>query len=137
MREKFARFMIGRYGQDELNRVLSITGLIALIVSIVIVRLVPLLSSILWIIAVALIVMCYYRMFSRDIARRTAENQKYLNFRYSLAGKKQRSAQMAAQSKDFKFFKCPKCGVLNRIPRGKGKIEITCPRCGEKFIRKS
>ena len=101
--------MIGRYGQDELNRVLSITGLIALIVSIVIVRLVPLLSSILWIIAVALIVMCYYRMFSRDIARRSAENQKYLNFRYSLAVKKQRSAQMAAQSKDFKFFKCPKC----------------------------
>lgn len=137
MREKFARFMIGRYGQDELNRVLSITGLIALIVSIVIVRLVPLLSSILWIIAVALIVMCYYRMFSRDIARRSAENQKYLNFRYSLAVKKQRSAHMAAQSKDFKFFKCPKCGVLNRIPRGKGKIEITCPRCGEKFIRKS
>ena len=61
------------------------------------------------------------------IARRSAENQKYLNFRYSLAVKKQRSAQMAAQSKDFKFFKCPKCGVLNRIPRGKGKIEITCP----------
>ena len=50
----------------RVERVLSITGLIALIVSIVIVRLVPLLSSILWIIAVALIIMCYYRMFSRD-----------------------------------------------------------------------
>lgn len=129
--------MMGRYGQDELNRVLSIAGLVVLVISIVVLRFVPILSNVLWIIAIALIVICYYRMFSRDIARRSAENQKFLNFRYSLAVKKQRKAEMAAQSKDFKFFKCPKCGVYNRIPKGKGKIEITCPKCGEKFIRKS
>lgn len=137
MREKFARFMIGRYGQDELNRVISITGLVALVISVVILRFVPILSNILWIVAVALIVLCYYRMFSRDIARRSAENQKFLSFRYKQAVDKQRRAERAAQSKDYKFFKCPKCGVYNRIPRDKGKIEITCPKCGEKFIRKS
>ncbi len=137
MREKFAIFMMGRYGQDQLNRLLSITGLIILVVSVVIVRFIPLLSSVLWIAAVALIVICYWRMFSRNIAARSAENQKYLKFRYKFAVEKQRRAERAAQSKDYKFFKCPKCGVLNRIPKGKGKIEITCPRCGEKFIRKS
>lgn len=137
MREKFARFMMGRYGQDQLNRLLSITGLIILVVSVVIVRFIPLLSSVLWIAAVALIVICYWRMFSRNIAARSAENQRYLTFRYKFAVEKQRRAERAAQSKDYKFFKCPKCGVLNRIPKGKGKIEITCPRCGEKFIRKS
>lgn len=129
--------MMGRYGQDQLNRLLSITGLIILVVSVVIARFIPLLSSVLWIAAVALIVICYWRMFSRNIAARSAENQKYLTFRYKFAVEKQRRAERAAQSKDYKFFKCPKCGVLNRIPKGKGKIEITCPRCGEKFIRKS
>ena len=129
--------MMGRYGQDQLNRLLSITGLIILVVSVVIVRFIPLLSSVLWIAAVALIVICYWRMFSRNIAARSAENQKYLTFRYKFAVEKQRRAERAAQSKDYKFFKCPKCGVLNRIPKGKGKIEITCPRCGDKFIRKS
>lgn len=137
MREKFARFMMGRYGQDELNQcalhnrfgsfghidsgtqVCSDTQQCSL-------------DN-----CHSIVVICYYRMFSRDIARRSAENQKFLNFRYSLAVKKQRKAEMAAQSKDFKFFKCPKCGVYNRIPKGKGKIEITCPKCGEKFIRKS
>lgn len=137
MREKFAIFMMGRYGQDQLNRLLSITGLIILVVSVVIVRFIPLLSSVLWIAAVALIVICYWRMFSRNIAARSAENQRYLTFRYKFAVEKQRRAERAAQSKDYKFFKCPKCGVLNRIPKGKGEIEITCPRCGEKFIRKS
>ena len=137
MREKFARFMMGRYGQDQLNRLLSITGLIILVVSVVIVRFIPRLSSVLWIAAVALIVICYWRMFSRNIAARSAENQRYLTFRYKFAVEKQRRAERAAQSKDYKFFKCPKCGVLNRIPKGQGKIEITCPRCGEKFIRKS
>lgn len=129
--------MMGRYGQDQLNRLLSITGLIILVVSVVIVRFIPLLSSVLWIAAVALIVICYWRMFSRNIAARSAENQRYLTFRYKFAVEKQRRAERAAQSKDYKFFKCPKCGVLNRIPKGKGEIEITCPRCGEKFIRKS
>ena len=137
MREKFMRFMMGRYGQDDLNRFLSIAGLIVLVISVITTRFIPYISSILWIIAVVLIVMCYYRMFSRDIAKRSAENQKFLSLRYKFAVEKQRRAERAAQSKDYKFFKCPKCGVYNRIPRGKGKIEITCPKCGEKFIRKS
>ncbi|GFI62264.1 hypothetical protein IMSAG049_01440 [Clostridiales bacterium] len=137
MKEKFARFMAQRYGSDELNRAISIGSLAMLLISFVIPRKVPMVRMAFWIIALLLIVICYFRMFSKDISARSAENQKFMTFRYSFAVKKQRIAERSAQSKDFKFFKCPKCGVLNRIPKGKGKIEITCPICGEKFIRKS
>ncbi len=137
MREKFAKFMAGRYGGDQLNRVISISAVVFLVISLIILRKVPILGTLLWVLALALIIFCYYRTFSRDIAKRSAENQKFMSLRYKQAVNKQRRAERAAQSKDFKFFKCPKCGVLNRIPRGKGKIQITCPKCGEQFIRKS
>ena len=65
------------------------------------------------------------------------ENQKFMSLRYQAAVKKQHIAERAAQSKDYKFSKCPKCGVLNRTRGAKGKIQITRPKCGEQFIRKS
>lgn len=137
MKEKFARFMAGRYGNDNLNKVISISSIVFLVISLITTRFVPFLASFCWILAIMLIVLCYYRMLSRDIAKRSMENQKFMSLRYQAAVKKQHRAERAAQSKDYKFFKCPKCGVLNRIPRGKGKIQITCPKCGEQFIRKS
>lgn len=137
MRERFQRFMYGRYGNDELNRLLSIVTLVLLILALVLTRVERTLGSVLWICGVIVLIVSYYRMFSRDIAKRSAENQKFQSYRYRQAVKKQRMKERAEQSKDYKFFKCPKCGVLNRIPRGKGKIQITCPKCGEQFIRKS
>lgn len=137
MRERIARFMAGRYGNDQLNRAISICSLVLLIASIVLKFKWPYAGVVCWYVGLILLVYAYFRMLSRNISARVAENQKFQSFRYSFAVKKQQRAQRAAQSKDYKFFKCPKCGVLNRIPRGKGKIEITCPRCGEKFVRKS
>lgn len=137
MREKFARFMMGRYGLDPLGKVISTSALIFIVLSMLLSRIAPTLGSTLWIVSLFLIILCYYRMFSKNISARAAENQKFQSFRYSFAVKKQHRAERAAQKKDYKFFKCPKCGVLNRIPKGKGKIQITCPKCGEQFIRKS
>ncbi len=137
MRERFQRFMYGRYGNDELNRLLSIVTLVLLILALVLTRVETVLGSVLWVCGVIVLIVSYYRMFSKDIAKRSAENQKFQSYRYRQAVKKQRIKERAEQSKDYKFFKCPKCGVLNRIPRGKGKIQITCPKCGEQFIRKS
>lgn len=137
MKAWFAKFMAGRYGGDEYGRFLSIIAIVLIVISVLISGLVGWLSSALWVIGFALILYCYYRMFSRDTARRSAENQKYLNNRYQLAVLKQQRKERNSQKADFKFYKCPKCGVLNRIPKGKGKIEITCPKCGEKFVRKS
>ena len=137
MKEKFERFMIGRYGNDNLNRAISICSVILLVISVILMKIQPAAGTIFWIAGLILIVLCYYRTFSRNIAARSAENQKYLTAVYKVAVKKQQAKERAAQKKDYKFFKCPKCGVLNRIPKGKGKIQITCPRCGEQFIRKS
>ena len=137
MREKFARFMAGRYGNDQLNMVISKITLILLIASLLLTHFVPFIGQLCWLVCIANIIITYFRMFSKDIATRTAENQKYLNWKYKKAVDKKYKKDREEQSKDYKFFKCPKCGVLNRVPKGKGKIEITCPKCGEHFIRKS
>lgn len=137
MKAWFAKFMEGRYGGDDYGRFLSVIAIVLIVLSVVFSSFVSWLSTALWIIGFSLIIYCYYRMFSRDTTRRSAENQKYLNNRYQRAVLKQQRKERNAQKADFKFYKCPKCGVLNRIPKGKGKIEITCPKCGEKFIRKS
>ncbi len=137
MKEKLEKFMIGRYGNDNLNRAISICSVILLVISVILMKIQPAIGTVFWIAGLILIVLCYYRTFSKNIAARSAENQKYLTALYKVAVKKQQAKERAAQKKDYKFFKCPKCGVLNRIPKGKGKIQITCPRCGEQFIRKS
>ncbi|MCD8036401.1 MAG: FYDLN acid domain-containing protein [Clostridiales bacterium] len=137
MREKLARFLAGRYGTDDLNKLLSVVALVLLILALIITRVYGNIGSIIWLLGVITLFLCYYRMFSRNIAKRQAENQKFQSLRYGRAVNKQRRKERAEQSKDYKFFKCPKCGVLNRVPKGKGKIQITCPKCGEQFIRKS
>ena len=97
MREKFARFMAGRYGNDNLNKVISISSIVFLVISLITTRFVPFLASFCWILAIMLIVLCYYRMLSRDIAKRSMENQKFMSLRYQAAVKKQHRAERAAQ----------------------------------------
>ena len=117
MREKLARFMVGRNGVDDLARFESWFVLVVLILSIF-TR-----SGLLDLIAIALIVHMYFRVFSRNISKRYEENQKFLNFRYDWTV--------------YKFYKCPMCRQEVRVPRGHGKICITCPKCREEFIRRS
>ena len=81
MRNRFQQFMYGRYGMDQLNRFLSTVALIVLVVSIFVRR------PIVEIVALALLFWCYYRMFSRNVSKRAAENQKYLNFKYRVVCK--------------------------------------------------
>ncbi len=130
MKEKLQRFMWGRYGNDRFNQFLMIVALGCLALSFFGLR-------IFYVLALALLVYAYYRMFSRDMSKRSAENQWYLKkemkVRGFIAGKK----KAFAQRKDYRIFKCPKCGQKLRVPRGKGKIAIRCRKCGEEFIRKS
>lgn len=137
MKAWFDKFMAGRYGGDDYGRFLSVVAIVLVVISVIFSNLVSIISSITFILGLLLIFYCYYRMFSRDVVSRSEENQKYLNNRYQISVARQQRKERNAQKADFKFFKCPKCGVLNRIPKGKGKIEVTCPKCGEKFIRKS
>lgn len=131
MREKFARFMMGRNGVDELARFESIFVWILLLVSI---------FSRMWIfdlLAMALIVHMYFRILSRDVSKRYEENQKYVNFRYNTVVKWDKKKKRIAQRRNYRFYKCPMCRQEVRVPKGHGKIQITCPKCRETFIKRS
>ena len=131
LRDRFQNFMYGRYGADQLSRFLSVVALIALILT-VFIR-IPLLN----VIALALLVWCYFRMFSRNTSKRYAENEKFLNMTSRLAGRFRSGRVHWEQRKIYKYFSCPQCKQKVRVPRGKGKICITCPKCRMEFIRKS
>ena len=77
------------------------------------------------------------RMFSKDLSKRSAENQWYLKKEMKVRGWWQRKKKAIAGRKEYKIYKCPKCGQKIRVPRHKGKIAIRCRKCGEEFIRKT
>ncbi len=131
MKEKLARFMAGRYGVDYLGRFTIIAGLIALLLA------GWTRSSLFNLLAWILIIYSYYRMFSRNVYKRTQENQWYLNKTYKIRSFFARQKNMMAQRKNYHIYKCPTCKQKIRIPRGKGKIEIRCPKCSTTFIKKS
>lgn len=131
MREKFQRFMTGRYGADELSRVYLVVSLILFVVSMISRK------SLFYWLGLVVLVYTYWRMFSKDIQKRYAENQKYRNLRYQAVVKKDQMKNRWAQRSTHRFFKCPQCRQTVRVPKGRGKICITCPKCKTEFIKKS
>ena len=119
----FRRFMDGRYGGDKLNNMLVYTGFGVFLVSLFI-PWAPV-HLILMLLYYTLLGIAIFRMLSRNTYKRYRENCKYLQFMDRL------------RDKEHKYFDCPRCKQPVRVPRGKGKIAITCPKCKEKFIRKS
>ena len=116
------QFMQGRYGSDKLNTAILVAGLIACFLAML---MPPLLHLILTAVSYALMGWAIFRMLSRNTYKRYQENRKYLRFIERI------------RDREHKYFDCPRCRQPVRVPRGKGKISITCPKCHEKFIRKS
>ena len=87
--------------------------------------------------AMALIVHMYFRILSRDVSKRYEENQKYVNFRYNAVVKWDKKKKRIAQRRNYRFYKCRMCRQEVRVPKGHGKIQITCPKCRETFIKRS
>lgn len=124
------RFFYGRYGGDQLNWALLILYLLLWLLGVVThIVVFPILSWLLFFLVL-------FRMLSRNTAKRWAENQKFLRFWNKFEGF---FTSKAAQwrDKDHRYYKCPKCKNKLRVPRGKGKIQITCPVCRTEFIRKT
>ena len=119
----FRHFMNGRYGTDKLGLTLLGTAL-ALSLLGTLIR-VPLVSLGLSLAYYALMFWALFRMFSRNTYARYEENRKFLRFFDRL------------KDREHRYFSCPKCSQPVRVPRGKGKIAITCPKCREKFIKKT
>lgn len=130
MKEKFMRFMQGRYGNDQFNRFLMIVAMVLLILSVFGLDL-------LYFIAIAVMVYAYFRMFSKQIYKRLAENQKYLQYEWKVKAKLQKKKSQLQQSKTHRIYKCPNCKQKIRVPKGRGRIAITCRKCGHEFIKKS
>lgn len=131
MKEKFMRFMQGRNGMDDLGKALNTIALVLLIISIF-TR-----WGITYTLALVVIVYMYFRIFSKNIPKRYEENQKYRNFRYDLTIKWNNKKKEWAQRKIYRFYRCPMCRQKVRVPRGRGKICITCPKCRTEFVKKS
>ena len=131
MREKLRQFMIGRYGTDGLNQFLSITSLVLLLIAIISrVNLFTYLGA-------ALLIFCYYRTSSRNISKRTEENYKFYTLKDRVDNKFKGWKEQWANRKVYHYYRCPQCRQKLRVPRGRGRIQISCPRCGTQFIKKS
>ena len=117
------RFMVGRYGTDKLNMVILSAGLAACLVSAFVdsVKVNLLLTGV----SYGLMIWALYRSFSRNTYKRYQENRKFLQFFDRL------------KDREHRYYDCPKCRQVVRVPRGKGKIAITCPKCKERFVKKT
>lgn len=135
MKEKMIRFMQGRYGVDSFSKFLLGVGLAAMLVSSVFNNRYA--GTVLYTLGWAAIIFCYFRMFSKNVTKRYAENQTFLAKTYKIRCFFQRQKSMWQQRKVYHIYRCPNCKQKIRIPRGKGKIEIRCPKCSTTFIKKS
>ncbi len=117
--QSLQRFMYGRNGVDQLSWVLVALGLILNLIGSI------LQLGLLCLVAYVPLLLALWRMFSKQVSKRRAENQKLLAFWNRLRDRQHR------------YFSCPQCRQTVRVPRGKGKVNIKCPKCGEKFIKKT
>ena len=131
MKQRLIHFMQGRNGMDEFSRTLNWTALILVIISLITKW------NILYWIGFAMIIYMYFRVFSKNIPKRYAENQKFRNFRYDITIKINKMKNEFSQRKRYRFYRCPMCSQKVRVPKGRGRICITCPKCRAEFVKKS
>jgi LSD1 subclass zinc finger protein len=142
IKQAFRSFMFGRNGADHLSVALLWAGLIlyllgGIVGSIAVSVIFPILGILLNVTGFACYVLCIFRMFSRNVDKRRAENRRYV----TMAEKKRterRQAKVRFQNrKTYKYFKCPGCKAWLRLKRGSGVVTITCSRCHTSFTQKS
>lgn len=123
--------MQGRYGADQMGQMLSAVSMVFLIISLFS------RNQGWFLLALIGIVYNYFRMFSKNISKRYAENQKYLTMTAGIRRKIASWKSQLAQRKIYHIYRCPGCKQKIRVPRGRGKIEIRCPKCNTRFVKKS
>ena len=130
-KNKMMQFMQGRYGAGQMGQMLSAVSMVFLIISLFS------RNQAWFLLAVIGIVYNYFRMFSKNISKRYAENQKYLKMTAGIRRKLASWKSQLAQRKIYHIYRCPGCKQKIRVPRGRGKIEIRCPKCNTRFVKKS
>ncbi len=137
-RQKLQNFMMGRYGMDQLNIFLTITALMLTVLAMVTGL------SFLSTIGTVILVFSIFRSYSKNISARYQENLKFMPYWRKISGCffkiKHWFQQKQQQWKDRKthcYFTCPNCHQTLRVPKGKGKIKISCPKCKTELIKKT
>ena len=125
------RMMQGRYGADEFSKFLDISGIVFFVLSLF----KPL--RILYYVAAALILWSIFRCYSKNIPKRYAELNKYLRIKNKIFPEIQIIKNRILGSKTHRYFRCPKCKTQLKVPKGKGKIEIFCPKCKNTMVKKT
>jgi len=127
----YRRFIAGRYGADHLSIALMLLSLLLMIAA----------SLSGWVVfsilSLAPMAWCFSRLLSRDIARRRAENEGLLRWARGLTSRLRRIVRRIAGIRTHRYFRCPQCGIALRAPRGKGKIRVSCSKCGNRFETKT
>lgn len=135
MKDKMLTFMQGRYGVDALSNFLMWMGIAIAVLCIFLPARILVLAG--WL----LILYAYIRIFSKNISKRYAQNQKFLDrtwtIRNAYAKIKYRIKYGKQTDSAYRIYKCRKCGQKIRIPKGKGRIRITCPKCQYQFKKRS
>ncbi len=127
----FQRMMIGRYGLDQLSKAMLILTFILLIISLITGL------DIINALAVIVLALAYIRILSRDTNKRHQENMKFLQWLNPISIKVNRNLNRLKEHKTYRFYKCTECGQQLRVPKGKGKVKITCPKCKNSIIKRT
>lgn len=129
--EWLKKFMQGRYGVDQLSIALLVSSILFSLLSLFIQ------STLLAFLVLALILICYFRILSKNRTKRYQENIKFLKHWKPLEKKLMKVLERLKGMKTHKYYKCPNCHQQLRVPKGKGNIRITCPKCHTAFSKRT
>ena len=138
VRNAIARFMYGRNGWDQLNQALVIFYLGLWMVELVLNAVLKnrLVTSVFAGVLFVLLLNIFGRMFSKNLYKRRAENQKWVSFAWGIKNRR-KNADARRADQEHRYFTCKSCKAVCRVPAGKGKIVITCPKCGAQINAKT
>lgn len=131
MRQKLMNFMRGRYGIDQFSDFLMGFGCALVFLTIFIN------NSLIYILGMASFIYAYVRIFSRNYQKRYAQNQKFLQKTAGIRAFFRKEKSKMNMRKTHRIFRCPECGQNVKVPKGKGKIAVTCPKCRCEFVKRS
>lgn len=131
-----SRFMYGRNGVDRLGLTMIWAALLLDIINMLL-REKPVVSGIIGLVSGVILFTALFRMFSRNLEKRRAENTRFMEKVWWPISRRMAGARQQRMDKEHRYFTCHRCGAVCRVPRGKGRIVITCPRCGGEIHGKS
>ena len=134
MRDMLSQFFVGRNGFDALTKLLLVLAVALWIGS----RFASGgLYRLLFYGFLFLAGVCIFRSLSRNITRRQEENRRFTGMADRFRGSSETLNNRREQYMEYKVFKCPSCGMKMRVPRGEGKVRVTCRQCGTVFEKKT